>query len=86
MQLRHEGVLVIGSGQTLPVAARLEGAAAEFSLASINGEVSLKLFKNEGRPTLSFANRDMPVFFLADTADVEVWGVVTWTLHQPRMS
>lgn len=54
-------------------------------VASINGEVSLKLFKNEGRPTLSFANRDMPVFFLADTADVEVWGVVTWTLHQPRL-
>lgn len=54
-------------------------------VASINGEVSLKLFRNDGRPTLSFANRDMPVFFLADTADVEVWGVVTWTLHQPRL-
>lgn len=54
-------------------------------VASINGEVSLKLFKYDGRPTLSFANEEMPVFFLADTADVEVWGVVTWTLHQPRL-
>jgi DNA polymerase V len=31
-------------------------------VASINGEISLKRFKNDGRPTISFANRDMPVF------------------------
>lgn len=54
-------------------------------VATINGEVSLKLYRNDGRPTLAFANRDMPVFFLADTAEVEVWGTVIWTLHQPRM-
>lgn len=54
-------------------------------VCSINGETSLKLYEFTGRPRLVFANRDMPAFALDDLADIEVWGVATWTLHKPRL-
>lgn len=50
-------------------------------VACINGAVSLKLFR---RGRLAFANRQMPAFALDEIANVEIWGVVTWTLHKPR--
>jgi DNA polymerase V len=53
-------------------------------VATVDGEVSLKLFRtNPAR--LEFANPDMPAFKLAESSDVAVWGVVTWTLHKPCM-
>jgi DNA polymerase V len=53
-------------------------------VAVINGETSLKLYKRGTPPRLSFANRDMPAFPLEDVSEVQIWGVVTWTLHKPR--
>lgn len=52
-------------------------------VAVINGETSLKLYERGVPPRLSFANRDMPVFPMEDAAEVQIWGVVTWTLHRP---
>jgi len=42
--LKHESFL-IAAGQTVPVEARLETAAAAFSLASINGEAEPRMFR-----------------------------------------
>jgi Cu2+-exporting ATPase len=44
-QVRAGQVMLFSSGQTLPVEARLEGSAAEFSLASINGEAEPRVFR-----------------------------------------
>jgi len=53
-------------------------------VAVINGETSRKLFRRGDSPALTFANRDMPAFPMEDVSQVEIWGVVTWTLHKPR--
>ena len=50
-------------------------------VACIDGTVSLKLFRG-GR--LAFANPTLPAFAPDESADIEIWGVVTWTLHKPR--
>ena len=44
-QVRAGHAMVFSAGQTVPVEARLEGTAAEFSLASINGEAEPRLFR-----------------------------------------
>ena len=54
-------------------------------VASIDGMISLKLFQNDGKLSLAFANRTMPSFTVDETATTEIWGVVTWTLHQPSL-
>ena len=41
--------------------------------------------KRLAQGVLAFANRSMPTFTLDEAADVEVWGVVTWTLHRPKL-
>ena len=33
---------------------------------------------------LAFANPEMPAFAIDEIANVEIWGVVTWTLHKPQ--
>jgi Cu2+-exporting ATPase len=43
-QVRTAQELVLRSGQTVPVEARLDGEAAAFSLASINGEAEPRIF------------------------------------------
>ena len=44
-QVRAGHAMVFSAGQTLPVEARLEAAAAEFSLASVNGEAEPRMFR-----------------------------------------
>ena len=53
-------------------------------VAVINSETSLKLYRGGRPPALTFANRKMPAFPIDDAAQIEIWGVVTWTLHKPR--
>ena len=53
-------------------------------VAVINGETSLKLYRSGNPPSLTFANREIPAFPMDDVSQVEIWGVVTWTLHKPR--
>lgn len=75
----HDGDVVVVDRSARP-------KHGEVVVATINGEVSLKLFQNDGTPRLAFANRAMPVFALNESSDVEIWGTVTWTLHKPRAS
>ena len=44
-QLRTHDAMIVTSGQTVPVEARLEGGDATFSLASINGEAEPRVFR-----------------------------------------
>lgn len=75
----HDGDVVVVDRSAKP-------KHGEVVVATINGEVSLKLFLSDGMPRLAFANRRMPAFALNESSDVEIWGTVTWTLHKPRAS
>lgn len=73
----HDGDVVVVDRSVRP----FDGCVV---VAVINGETSLKLYR-KGRPArLTFANREMPAFPMDDMAQVEIWGVVTWTLHKPK--
>lgn len=52
-------------------------------VAIVDGEVSLKVYLNQGRPSLAFGNSGMPSLRLCPEAQIEIWGTVTWTLHRP---
>lgn len=54
-------------------------------VAIVDGEVSLKVFRERGPSRLSFGNAAMPEFVLPESVSVEVWGTVTWTLHRPAL-
>ena len=73
----HDGDVVVVDRSMTP-------RHGEVVVASIRGEVSLKLYQNNGKPRLAFANKDMPAFAVSEDDDVTVWGVVTWTLHKPN--
>ena len=70
----HEGDVVVVDRSTKPE----DGSVV---VACIDGAVSLKLYR---RVRFVFANRDLPAFAVDEVAHVEIWGVVTWTLHKPR--
>lgn len=74
----------IHDGDVVVVDRSMNPRHGEVVVASIRGEVSLKLYQNEGRPSLAFANREMPPLVISEDDDVTVWGVVTWTLHKPN--
>lgn len=74
----------IHDGDVVVVDRSMNPRHSEVVVASIRGEVSLKLYQNDGTPCLVFANRDMPAFVISEDDDVTVWGVVTWTLHKPN--
>ena len=72
----------IHDGDVVVVDRSLGPEPGQVVVVAINGEVSLKAYRKGG--TLAFANKAMPAF-AADAGDqIEVWGVVTWTLHKPR--
>ena len=74
----------IHDGDVVVVDRSMNPRHGEVVVASIRGEVSLKLYLNDGKPRLAFANKDMPAFAVSEEDDVTVWGVVTWTLHKPN--
>ena len=77
----------IDDGDVVVVDRSAQPKHGDVVVAVINGEVSLKLYRIVGgRATLCFANRAMPPFVITESASVEVWGTVTWTLHRPRVS
>lgn len=73
----------IFDGDVVVVDRSLKPRHGQVVVANINGEVSLKLYRNDGKPSLAFANQDMPPFKLSEEENITVWGVVTWTLHKP---
>ena len=51
-------------------------------VAAVDGEMSIKRMVVEGnRARLSFDNTDLPVFALEELAEVDVWGVVRFTVR-----
>ena len=74
----HDGDIVVVDRSVKPKHGRVV-------VCAINGETSLKLYETKPHLRLAFANRDMPTFPINEVADIEIWGVVTWSLHKPRM-
>lgn len=74
----HDGDVVVVDRSVAPT----DGCVV---VAAIDGEVSLKVYRARYGGVLTFANPDMPIFALGEMASVEIWGVVIWTLHRPRM-
>lgn len=51
-------------------------------VAAIDGEMSIKRYRQEGnRAWLAFENHDLPVFAVEDLSDGVIWGVVRFTIH-----
>lgn len=74
----HDGDIVVVDRSRLP----RHGDAV---VAVVDGEVSLKVYRERGPGRLAFGNAAMPAFVLPESASVEVWGTVTWTLHRPSL-
>ena len=85
---RVDGSNMIGVGifdrDVLVVDCNLEPPNGDVVVAIVDGERSLKRLTLGSRPQLAFANGAMPTYALPDMVDVEIWGVVTWNLHQLR--
>ena len=73
----HDGDLIVVDRSATP-------KDGDVVVCTINGENSLKLFEDRGRARLAFANSDMPAFAIDEAAEIEIWGVATWSLHKPR--
>jgi DNA polymerase V len=51
-------------------------------VAAIDGEMSIKRYRQEGnRAWLAFENADLPVFAVEDFSDGLIWGVVRFTIR-----
>ena len=73
----HDGDLIVVDRSATP-------KDGDVVVCTINGENSLKLFEDRGQTRLAFANSDMPAFAIDEAAEIEIWGVATWSLHKPR--
>jgi len=71
----------IHDGDILIVDRSIKPANGHVVIAYVNGEKSVKYLHMNGKTTLSFANSKLPPYQLSDGADVEIWGVVMWNLH-----
>lgn len=75
----------IFDGDLLVVDRALEPIHDDVVVAVVDGTLSVKRFLKRGdRARLTFENAEFPDFNVADAADVEIWGVVTWNLHPHR--
>ena len=73
----------IYDGDILIVDRSVTPAHGHVVVAVVNGEKSVKrLEQAKGRARLSFANSQMPAYQMPEGVEVEIWGVVTWNLHQ----
>ena len=51
-------------------------------VAAVDGEMSIKRMVVEGNPAhVSFDNADLPIYALEELAEVNVWGVVRFTIR-----
>ena len=74
----------IHDGDLIVVDRSLKPSHGRVVLVTVNGEPSLKLFEDVGKPRLAYANATLPAFALDEISEVEIWGVVTWSLHKPE--
>lgn len=85
--VRVEGNSMIGagihSGDVLVVDRAVTPKEAQVVVAVINGEFTVKrIARRDGRLHLASENPAMPPLELKDGMDLEVWGVVTYVIHQ----
>ena len=74
----HDGDLAV-------VDRSLDPKNGDVVVVDVDGERSFKLWRRaDGRVLLSFANPRYPAFALDEAALVEVWGVVTSSIHLQR--
>lgn len=60
----------------------LKPAHGSVVVAAVDGEMSIKRMVVEGnRARLAFDNADLPVYALEELAEVDVWGVVRFTIR-----
>ena len=60
----------------------LKPAHGSVVVAAVDGEMSIKRMVVEGNTArLSFDNADLPVYALEELAEVDVWGVVRFTVR-----
>ena len=53
-------------------------------MAAVDGEMSIARMVVEGNTArLAFDNADLPVYALEELAEVDVWGVVRFTIRWP---
>ncbi|WP_437871225.1 LexA family protein [Methylorubrum extorquens] len=67
----------------------LKPAHGSVAVAAVDGEMSIKRMVVEGNAArLAFDNADLPVYALEELAEVDVWGVVRFTIrwHLARAS
>ncbi|AWI88160.1 peptidase S24 [Methylobacterium sp. DM1] len=60
----------------------LKPAHGSVVVAAVDGEMSIKRMVVEGnRARLAFDNADLPVYALEELAEVDVWGIVRFTIR-----
>lgn len=74
----HDGDIVVVDRSATP-------QHGQVVLAVIHGQPSLKTYQTRPTRRLAFANASFPPFELDEGADAEIWGVVLWSLHKPRL-
>lgn len=73
----------IQSGDILIVDRSLEPASGKLIVAVLNGEFTVKRFvKRKGKLYLVAENPDYPDICVEPDSDFQVWGVVTYVIHQ----
>ncbi|CAX25960.1 component of DNA polymerase V, subunit D [Methylorubrum extorquens DM4] len=77
--MRDAGIF---DGDLACVDCSLKPAHGSVVVAAVNGEMSIKRMVVEGnRAHLSFDNAELPVYALEELAEVDVWGVVRFTVR-----
>ncbi len=87
--VRVEGESMIGAGihpgDTLVVDRAESPADGSVVVAVLDGEFTVKrICKREGAVFLASENERMPPIALSEEMDFEVWGVVTYVIHQVK--
>jgi DNA polymerase V len=87
--LRVEGDSMIGAGIThgdiVVVDKSLNPKSGDIVVAAVDGDFTLKHLKRDGQKAwLVAANPQYPPIALHDATSAEIWGVVTYIIHQAR--
>ena len=73
----------IATGDIVVVDKSLEPKSGSIVIAAVEGEFTLKYLKRDGREKawLVAAHPDYPAIALHEATDVQIWGVVTYVIH-----
>ncbi len=77
----------IFSGDILIVDRSLHAKNNDIVIATINGELTVKKLIKNGKskfPLLKSENPEYPTIRLTDDCDIDIWGIVTYSIHPLR--